>query len=365
MAVGTLILPVWAELGSNVPNDATLLTERTQEAGSTGSGVFDIAAPPAGTVLRPVQRVPREKFGVVGPFPLQLQDLPALIYPDAMLNERQEVLEGLTFFTIPHTAAEGLGPINNQPFCLGCHENTAEGVRRLGLLSPNSCVPGSTCISQVARAARSTPTNFAFTSLDPATGGGSPADNLDALNNTAKTAAFTVFGDFDPSHADTNPSGIGFCDPVNGTTANIVTGMVSQPFGGQVQHTRPAVDACVPKPIAPVEFDANLALSGPVDPTTGLYPSGFRRSVGERAGPPYIGRGLMEAVPTQDITAMADPRVENGDSSLGNFANDLQCPSAGCISGEANMIPRTFAVNSSQKYLKFSDQAIWLSLSVG
>jgi hypothetical protein len=108
MAVGTLILPVWAELGSNVPNDATLLTERTQEAGSTGSGVFDIAAPPAGTVLRPVQRVPREKFGVVGPFPLQLQDLPALIYPDAMLNERQEVLEGLTFFTIPHTAAEGL-----------------------------------------------------------------------------------------------------------------------------------------------------------------------------------------------------------------------------------------------------------------
>ena len=132
-------------------------------------------------------------------------------------------------------------------------------------------------------------------------------DNLDAINNTGRTAAFTVFGDFDPSHMDTasNPTGIGFFDPLDGTTTNIVTGMVSQPFGGQVQHTRPAIDACVPAPIAPVEFDANL--SGPLDPTTGLYPSGFRRSVGELAGPPYIGRGLTEAVPTQDITANADP----------------------------------------------------------
>ena len=58
----------------------------------------------------------------------------------------------------------------------------------------------------------------------------------------------------------------------------------------------------LPVPIAPVDFDANLAPSGPVDPITGLYPSGFRRSVGELAGPPYIGRGLMEAVPTADIT---------------------------------------------------------------
>jgi hypothetical protein len=101
----------------------------------------------------------------------------------------------------------------------------------------------------------------------------------------------------------------------------------------------------VPAPIAPVDFDANL--SGPLDQTTGLYSSGFRRSVGELAGPPYIGRGLMEAVPTQDITANADPGVENGDSSLGKFASDLQCPSSGCIFGKANMIPRTFAVNSN------------------
>ena len=285
-ALNIFTLPVYAELGSDVPSDAQLLTERGQEAGSAGSGIFDIAAPPAGTVLRPVERVPRDKFGVVGSFPLQLQDLPALVFPGATPDERQAVLEGLAFFTTPHTAAEGLGPMSNQAFCLGCHLNTAEGVRSPGLLTPKSCIRGSTCASNAARAARSTPTNFEFTSLDPGTGGGRPADNLDAINNTGRTAAFTVFGDFDPSHMDTasNPTGIGFFDPLDGTTTNIVTGMVSQPFGGQVQHTRPAIDACVPAPIAPVEFDANL--SGPLDPTTGLYPSGFRRSAGELAGHP-------------------------------------------------------------------------------
>ena len=96
-ALNIFTLPVYAELGSDVPSDAQLLTERVQEAGSAGSGIFDIAVPPAGTVLRPVERVPRNKFGVVGPFPLQLQDLPALLFPDAPLDERQEVLEGLTF----------------------------------------------------------------------------------------------------------------------------------------------------------------------------------------------------------------------------------------------------------------------------
>jgi hypothetical protein len=301
--------PAYSELGSDHPTDAQLLAQRVQEGGMSGSGIFDIAPPPPGTVLRPVERVPRQQFGVVGPFPLALADLQALLFPSAPLAERQKALEGLTFFTSPHTAAEGLGPVNNQAFCLGCHENTAEGVPSRGLLSPESCIPGSTCASQVARAARSTPTNFAFTSLDPTTGGGRPADNLDAINNTGRTAAFTVFGDFDPSHKDapTNPTGIGFFDPLDGSTENIVTNTVSQPFGGQVQHTRPAVAECVPVPIAPVDFDANLAPSGPINPKTGLYPSGFRRAVGELAGPPYIGRGLMEAIPTADILAMADP----------------------------------------------------------
>jgi hypothetical protein len=86
-ALNIFTLPVYAELGSDVPSDAQLLTERGQEAGSAGSGIFDIAAPPAGTVLRPVKRVPRDRFGVVGPFPLQLQDPPAVAFPDATARQ--------------------------------------------------------------------------------------------------------------------------------------------------------------------------------------------------------------------------------------------------------------------------------------
>ena len=349
----------FAELGSNNPSDDQLLTQRETETGCTAnptlctpsstnisnSGTFDIAPPPSGTKLQPAQRVQRYKFGVVGPLPLQLQDLGALVYPDATAAERQQLLEGLNFFTTSHVPGEGgapnengVGPINNQPFCMGCHMNAAEAVRSRGLLGP-SCPGGSTCVSNVTRAARSTPTNFEFTSLNPATGGGVAADNLDALDNTGKTAAFTTFGDFDPNHADaaTNPTGVGFFDPLDGATANIVTGTTSPPFGGFVQHVRPSVDACFPKPLPPAGFDPNLTVANPQ----------FRRSVGERAGPPYIGRGLIEAVPTADITANTNPAVENGPSSLGNFTKVLGCSGPGCISGVANMIPRNFNVRTT------------------
>jgi hypothetical protein len=346
------------ELGSNNPSDQQLTQQRATEGGAAGSGIFDVAVPPQGTVLRPVLRVPRKKYGIVGPFPLTLGDLDGLVYPDATPQERQAVLEGMTFFTTAHQPGEtplpdskGPGPLNNQPFCLGCHMSSAEELSIPGLVSPASCVPGSTCVSLVSRAARATPTNFKFTSLDPATGGGRPAgrllpdghpdpnDNLDAVNGPGRTAAFTVFGDFDPLLTDAggNP---GVFDPLDGVFVNPVT-HIAQAFGGFVQHTRPSIEACVPKPIAPVEVDVNLA--GSQDPITGLFPSGFRRTVGERAGPPYIGRGLMEAVPTADILADEDPGDTHGhNSSLGNFASALGCTSD-CVAGHANRIPRTLA----------------------
>ncbi len=342
-AITVFVFQASAELGTNNPDDATLLMQRIGEAGSSGSGIFDIPLPPAGTMFKPARRVPRNDFGVVGPSPLQLQDLNALVYPDATLSERQKLLEGLTFFTTSHTAAEGAGPFNNQPFCLGCHLNSAEAVKSPGLLGPK-CPLGSNCGSNVTRAARSTPTNFAVTSLDPFedTGGGLPADNLDAIFDTGKTAAFTIFGDFTRSLTDTAPGSIGFFDPLDGASHSFLSGgtmlsVTSQPFGGFVQHVRPSVLDCVPKPIPPVSFDTNL---------TGSNPNAFRRSVGERAGPPYIGRGLIEAVPTDDITANAVAGVQNGYSSLGDFTKKLGCPEAGCISGKANMIPRNFNVNT-------------------
>jgi len=336
MSVGVLM----AELGSDIPTDDQLNVVRMQEGGATGSGIFDITAPPPGTVLQPVKRVPREKFGIVGAFPLTLQDLDALTYPDATLQERQAMLEGMQFFTTAHTFAEGAGPMDNQPFCLGCHMSSAEAISSPGLVSPGNCVSGSTCVSIVSRAARATPTNFKFTSLDPQTGGGRPAgtlladgspnpgDNLDAVNGPGRTASFTTFGDFNPNHADAanNPTGIGFFDPLDGAAKNIVTGLTSQPFGGFVQHTRPPGPDCIAKPIAPVHFDANL--QGTRDPVTGLDSiTGFRRTVGERAGPPYIGRGLMEAIPTADVLATAGDTQGDG------------------ISGKANMIPRNLTLH--------------------
>jgi len=310
-AVALFAFPTSAELGSNNPSDATLLTQREVEAGcdpSTtpptcpsgpanifNSGTFDIATPPAGTMFRSVKRVRRDNFGVVGPFMLKNglteNDLDNLVYPDTTQPEKDQLVEGLQFFTMFHTAAQGLGPINNQPACIGCHLNSAEAINSKGLLRGQDCLPpnlNSTCsnVSNVTRAARSTPTNFEFTSLDPNTGGGRAPDNLDALTNTGRTAAFTTFGDFDPNHADaaSNPTGIGFFDPLDGTTANIVSGTTSQPFGGFVQHHRPTGLDCLTKPLPPLAADNNLSNGNSGNPHN-LY-----RSVGERAGPPYIGR---------------------------------------------------------------------------
>src|SRR5215813_14748791 len=350
-AIALAAVPAAAQLGSDVPSDAQLVRQRETEAGCTSpttcpsgpehvfnAGIFDIGAPPVGTMFTPATRVPREQFGVVGPFLLQNglteQDLNNLVFPDATPSEKAQLVEGLQFFTAFHTAAQGLGPLNNQPACIGCHLNAAEAIKSKGLLHGQDCLPPnlkSTCsnVSNVTRAARSTPTNFEFTSLDPNTGGGRAPDNLDALTNTGRTAAFTTFGDFDPNHADaaSNPTGIGFFDPLDGTTLNIVTAATAQPVGGFGQHHRPAGPDCLIKPLPPLSADDNLPHGNSGNPNN------FYRSVGQRAGPPYIGRGLMEAVPTEDITANVGG-VQNGQSSLGNFAAALQCPTAGCISGK-------------------------------
>jgi hypothetical protein len=160
-AVAFFTLPASAELGSNNPTDATLLTQREAEAGcdtSTtpptcpsgmanvfDSGRFDIASPPAETTFTPAKRVRRDKFGVVAPFTLNIglteNDLDNLVYPDTTKPEKDKLVEGLRFFTIFHTTAQGLGPINNQPACIGCHLNAAEAINSKGLLHGQDCLP--------------------------------------------------------------------------------------------------------------------------------------------------------------------------------------------------------------------------------
>jgi Di-haem oxidoreductase, putative peroxidase len=321
-----LLLPNlgWAQLGSNNPPDADLQAQRDIELESG----FIVEVPPPGTVLRPVQRVPRERYGVVGGLPLGLGDLDALVYPDATPDEREALLEGLTFFTAPHAAQEGAGPLANQTSCQGCHLNSDETILGAGLLVDR--------VSNVSRAGRSSPTNFGFTSGD-ATTGGRAADHLDAIDDTGRTAAFTIFGDYSPS---TN-----IFDPLDGSSSTIVfdpsTGMFlsdvsisEQQFGGFVQHTRPSILECLPDRLPTIEEDLNL---GAIDPSTGLSESGFRRAVSERAGPPYIGRGLMEAIPNQDLVDQVDPDDAVGAASSLN-SSTFDC-TGDCITGRPNIIP--------------------------
>lgn len=264
-----------------------------------------IALPGTASQLRPVERVPRSTFAVVNPAPLGERDTPAFVYPSLDQEERESLLEGLQFFTTLHEASRGVGPAANQRRCMGCHLSGDDNQPGTGILTTSS---------HITRAARATPTNFRYTAFDPSTGGGRAADNLDALTNTGRTAAFTIFGDFLPA--------AGVFEPL-------------AQFNGFVQHTRPTLPGCLPDPIIPINVDPNLR--GGVDPLTGISALGFRRTTGERAGPPYIGRGLMEAIPSEDLVLNDDPTdARDSNSSLRAIAPRFpECP-GDCISGRHN-----------------------------
>lgn len=315
-----------ATLGSGVPSDNDLRIQRTNEI---AGNVFDIKAPDPSQQITPVERVTRSKFGAVAKFPLGLDELEFLAYPSTTFEERKALEEGLVFFTTPHTAAEGAGPVANQPFCLGCHTSSSEAIDD-GRIVSVGCQPGSFCVSLVSRGARSSPTNFDYVSFDPATGGGRAPDFLDAVTNAGRTAAFTVFSDFKPG----DPNGLGIQDPLDGVFKNPVSG-VAQQFGGFVQHVRPTTPECLPDKIPSIAEDQNLQ---GIPNSFNIYPSGFRRAVAERAGPPYMGRGLIEAVPTVDITKFDDPNdTISGRSTLNNAAI-FGC-TGDCIKGHHNQIP--------------------------
>ena len=281
-------------------------TGRVQAQGESNLNPVANSTNPA--LLHPVERVPRDRFGAVGPFPLTQHDLDSLVYPSTSQSERQDALEGLSFFTTPHTAAEGAGPIANQPFCLGCHMNSAELSTRVGA---RGLVTSS---SQASRGARATPTNYLFVGIDPATGGGRPADSLNAITSTGKTAAFTVFSDIQPS--------TGAVDGLTAFSSN------------STQHTRPLLPGCLPDPLPPFNQDPNLA--GGIDPATFQGGSGFRRATGERSAPPYIGRGLIEAVTDQQILANEAAEKAPTHTSLDVSALFPDCASGECIAGRHN-----------------------------
>ena len=275
-----------------------------------------VVTAPDPTKLHPVERVPRDQYGVVGSFPLNEEDLDSLLYPSVTDDEKAAVMEGLKFFTTPHIAQEGLGPFANQRFCQGCHLNSADTIRRIrddengnDFLDTDQLVATPSIVS---RASRSSLTNFSFTAFDPSTMGGRAPDNVDALFNTGETAAFTLFGDFSPSKS-----------------------MFLSFFStGGVQRVRPSLGACLPDRIALNSEDPNLA--GGVDPNTFLSPLGFRRTTGERAAPPYIGRGLIEAIFDGEILDNEAAQKNSINTSLDVDSDFPECGSTDCLNGRHN-----------------------------
>jgi hypothetical protein len=237
-----------------------------------------IAGPRTGQAT-PAARVPRGVFGTA-------RTLDALAFPGLNDEERKAIEKALEFFVTEHTAEEGVGPVFNQNRCLGCHLNADDIPANTGLL---------TVATTASRAGRTGPTDYAAITK----------------TNPPLTAAFTLFGDYSPASGGFDPLAI---------------------FGGPIQHIRTTGD-CEPDIIPPESIDPNL--QGGIDPVTGTSQLGFRRAVGERAAPPYIGRGLIEAIYAGDIPAADDPNDTASSVSSLLPPPGPECP-GDCISGRHN-----------------------------
>jgi CxxC motif-containing protein (DUF1111 family) len=205
----------------------------------------------------------------------------------------------LQFFATPHTDEEGVGPLFNQRACIGCHKNSNDNAKNLAGADHGdpALTEANSVATPVSRASRQGLTDYAYITK---TAGNPP------------TAAFTLYGDYDPSSGVFNPLTV---------------------FGGPLQHDN-AVGYCSINDIPSISIDPYL--SGGVDPVTGLSPLGERRVMGERAAPPYVARGLIEAIYFGDIVANDDPLDQvNSVSSLPPRPDPRICPND-CISGRHN-----------------------------
>ncbi|MGK3967130.1 di-heme oxidoredictase family protein [Sorangium sp. So ce118] len=269
--------------------------------GADGPGTEDdlagIAGPPDPSALRPVARIPRALFGA-------RNDAEHLTYPEATPSERRfldpdDPDSPLHFFITIHTREEGVGPMFNQPRCLGCHMNSDDIERNQ---------------SEALGRLWSPPADLNFENTPASRAGRQGVTDYSEISRSQPppTASFTLFGDY-----------------------NVITGTFDPltQFGGPIQHVR-AVPPCEIDTIPPESIDPNFA--GGADPVTGISDLGFVRAVGERAAPPYIGRGLMEAVYAGDILANEDPEdLEGSTSSLPPSPDSRFCASD-CISGRHN-----------------------------
>ena len=132
----SLILAGCSDSGGSITEDPNTVGDRD---------LSGIAGPPDPAQTQPVERVPRGTFGTAN-------TAAALAYPSLSSDERGVFDRALSFFNTARTPDDGLGPIFNQPICLGCHRNSEQLV---GLAPVTTPTPAS-------RAARSGLTNHAL-----------------------------------------------------------------------------------------------------------------------------------------------------------------------------------------------------------
>jgi len=219
---------------------------------------------------------------------------PALVPPPAIEDQSP-----LQFFATPHTDDEGVGPLFNQRACIGCHESSLDNQKNLaGAGRGDASLVGVNQVSTpVSRAGRQGLTNSSL---------------ISKIDGNPPTAAFTLYGDYNPSTGAFNP----------------LTN-----FGGPLQHDD-AIGYCAIN--SPPSISIDPYLSGGIDPVTGVSPLGERRVTGERAAPSYVARGLIEAIYWGDIVHNEDPADAVATySSLDPQPDRNICP-GDCISGRHN-----------------------------
>src|SRR5512147_2762297 len=101
---------VLGQLGSNVPDDATLIARRQAEVTS------GFVVEPPNQTLRPAERVRRDTFGDVGLAPLSTGDqLERLLFPSVPPSAHERVLGGASFFTTPLPRRKAQGRWRTKP----------------------------------------------------------------------------------------------------------------------------------------------------------------------------------------------------------------------------------------------------------
>jgi CxxC motif-containing protein (DUF1111 family) len=226
----------------------------------------------------------------------------ALAYPDSAKQEQllfdfEDPESPLHFFATPHTDEEGVGPLFNQRMCLGCHNSSEENRDNLAKATVSSPGNINTVNTPVSRGGRK---------------GNTDHSRITKETGNPPTVAFTLYGDYSPSNGSFNA--------------------ISE-LGGPLQHIQ-AVGECKINDIPPLSIDPYL--QGGIDPVTNLSPLGLRRAKGERTAPPYVARGLMEAIHYTDLLANEDPDDHvKTNSTLLPPPDPAICP-GDCISGRHN-----------------------------